>query len=42
MPFDCRNQLRAGLKAIFEEGPGALLYQRQEGRGIRLFNKIKA
>jgi 3,4-dihydroxy 2-butanone 4-phosphate synthase/GTP cyclohydrolase II len=39
---DCRGQLGAALRQIEKEGRGALLYMRQEGRGIGLANKIKA
>ena len=39
---DCGFQLRAALQAIAREGCGALLYLRQEGRGIGLGNKIRA
>ena len=39
---DCRVQLDCALEAISKEGKGAVLYMRQEGRGIGLVNKIKA
>ena len=39
---DCGPQLEASLKRIQEEGNGALVYLKQEGRGIGLFSKIQA
>ena len=42
MRCDCGEQLELALKRLGEEGKGALLYMRQEGRGIGLHNKIKA
>ena len=39
---DCGGQLGAALRQIEKEGRGALLYMRQEGRGIGLGNKIRA
>lgn len=39
---DCGGQLDVALKAIDAEGVGALVYIRQEGRGIGLLNKLKA
>lgn len=39
---DCGPQLSASLRMISEEGRGALVYLRQEGRGIGLGEKLKA
>jgi GTP cyclohydrolase II len=39
---DCREQLDQALRIISEQGQGAVLYLRQEGRGIGLGNKIRA
>jgi 3,4-dihydroxy 2-butanone 4-phosphate synthase / GTP cyclohydrolase II len=39
---DCGEQLHASMRRIDEEGLGAIVYLRQEGRGIGLGNKIKA
>lgn len=39
---DCGPQLHAAMRLIVKEGGGAVLYMRQEGRGIGLGNKIKA
>ncbi len=42
MRCDCGEQLEAAMAMIAEEGRGALVYLRQEGRGIGLANKLKA
>ncbi|NNL29674.1 MAG: bifunctional 3,4-dihydroxy-2-butanone-4-phosphate synthase/GTP cyclohydrolase II [Gemmatimonadetes bacterium] len=42
MRCDCGEQLAAAMKQIDEEGSGAIVYLRQEGRGIGLGNKLKA
>jgi GTP cyclohydrolase II len=39
---DCRDQLDWALAEIVRRGAGAVLYLRQEGRGIGLANKIRA
>ncbi len=39
---DCKQQLEAAQRHIAAAGRGAVLYLRQEGRGIGLANKIRA
>src|SRR3954447_9244056 len=39
---DCKDQLEAAQAEIARRGFGAVLYLRQEGRGIGLANKIRA
>jgi len=39
---DCGEQLKESMRSISKEKRGAILYMRQEGRGIGLENKIKA
>ncbi len=39
---DCGEQLSMAMKMIAEIGRGAIVYMRQEGRGIGLHNKIRA
>mgnify|MGYP001201693193 FL=1 len=39
---DCGPQLKLAMQKIQEDGCGAILYMRQEGRGIGLKEKIKA
>ncbi len=39
---DCGEQLDLAIRMIFDQGCGALVYLRQEGRGIGLHNKIRA
>jgi GTP cyclohydrolase II len=39
---DCKEQLDAALADVARRGAGAVLYLRQEGRGIGLANKIRA
>jgi len=42
MRCDCGQQMDLALRQIVAEGRGALVYMRQEGRGIGLCNKVKA
>ncbi len=42
MRCDCGAQLHQAMRQIEKEGTGVILYMNQEGRGIGLFNKIKA
>ncbi|HTT26437.1 MAG TPA: GTP cyclohydrolase II, partial [Thermoplasmata archaeon] len=39
---DCRQQLELALELIGQRETGAILYLRQEGRGIGFANKIRA
>jgi 3,4-dihydroxy 2-butanone 4-phosphate synthase / GTP cyclohydrolase II len=39
---DCGEQLHRAMEMIEKEGKGVIVYMNQEGRGIGLFNKIKA
>jgi GTP cyclohydrolase II len=39
---DCKEQLDVAMAAVARAGAGAVLYLRQEGRGIGLANKIRA
>jgi 3,4-dihydroxy 2-butanone 4-phosphate synthase/GTP cyclohydrolase II len=39
---DCGEQLHTAMAMVQEAGKGAIVYMRQEGRGIGLPNKIKA
>ena len=42
MRCDCGEQLVAAMRQLDAEGQGAIVYLRQEGRGIGLGNKVKA
>jgi 3,4-dihydroxy 2-butanone 4-phosphate synthase/GTP cyclohydrolase II len=39
---DCGAQLHYAMKQVADAGKGAVVYMRQEGRGIGLMNKLKA
>jgi 3,4-dihydroxy 2-butanone 4-phosphate synthase/GTP cyclohydrolase II len=39
---DCGPQLHKAMQMIEKEGQGVILYMNQEGRGIGLYNKIRA
>ncbi len=39
---DCGQQLHKAMEMVEKEGKGVVIYLSQEGRGIGLFNKIKA
>lgn len=39
---DCGDQLDQAMRRVQAEGQGAIVYLRQEGRGIGLHNKLKA
>ncbi len=39
---DCGEQLQTALRRVAEAGKGAVIYVRQEGRGIGLVNKLRA
>lgn len=39
---DCGNQLHQAMKMVQKEGQGVIIYLNQEGRGIGLYNKMKA
>ncbi len=42
MRCDCGPQLHKAMEMVEAEGKGVVIYLNQEGRGIGLFNKIKA
>jgi 3,4-dihydroxy 2-butanone 4-phosphate synthase / GTP cyclohydrolase II len=42
MRCDCGDQLENAMRMIAKRGKGAIVYMRQEGRGIGFLNKIKA
>lgn len=42
MRCDCGDQLHSAMQMVEQAGKGVVLYMNQEGRGIGLFNKLKA
>ncbi|MFM7149745.1 MAG: GTP cyclohydrolase II [Gemmataceae bacterium] len=42
MLCDCGSQLHRAMRMIADAGKGAIIYMRQEGRGIGLLHKLKA
>jgi len=42
MRCDCGDQLENAMRMIAKKGKGAIVYMRQEGRGIGFLNKIRA
>jgi len=42
MRCDCGEQLNMAMEIIANEGKGAIVYMRQEGRGIGFHNKLRA
>lgn len=39
---DCGDQLHEAMRMVHKEGKGVVIYLNQEGRGIGLYNKMKA
>ncbi len=39
---DCGDQLHEAMRMVQKEGKGVIIYLNQEGRGIGLYNKMKA
>jgi 3,4-dihydroxy 2-butanone 4-phosphate synthase/GTP cyclohydrolase II len=42
MRCECGEQLHQAMQMVEKEGKGIIVYMNQEGRGIRLMNKIRA